>query len=495
VYCRRCGTEIPGDSKFCQCCGTEVIGSPRCADNPNGLGDAPQDEPKDADIPEMQPAPSPNASRPDEETIEKDKDSTEVSGVAGREALASSSGGDAESALAVGPDKVEHLIAQYGADGAAERVNEIAVAIFSAGEPLGAIPYYERALEIVPDDAIYLYNLAEALHATGDVNGAVERYRQCLTIDPDDPNAHYLYALALRDQGDLSGAIAELEKCVTLPGKAEVEGSAQDLLAELRKLEAQEQELAPRARPVAMVPSGDSQGSVQSLYGEAVITELPETTTVQQVYEMLCAQTLQEVACHLAVTTDSLRGLLPKYGIVVTRTGRTYLRRHPSTPKVRPWIRYFARYIDYFAFTFALGIVIGLTKPHWFELPSILYTAIVVINWIFFEAYLLSSWGTTPGKWLLKVRLQFIDGHQITYRDALKRSAHVLLAGMGLGIPVVSLVTHWVAYSSLKKTGTTTWDEDYGISVVHGRIGILRGSAAALFLAVCFVLMTALSNI
>jgi hypothetical protein len=100
---------------------------------------------------------------------------------------------------------------------------------------------------------------------------------------------------------------------------------------------------------------------------------------------------------------------------------------------------------------------------------------------VFIESLLLSTIGTTPGKWLFKIRLIPPSGERPKYSTALSRSLKVWWRGLGMGFPFVSLITMTIAYEKLKKNGITTWDKDGGFIVVHERIGPLRVIVAAAF--------------
>jgi uncharacterized RDD family membrane protein YckC len=159
-------------------------------------------------------------------------------------------------------------------------------------------------------------------------------------------------------------------------------------------------------------------------------------------------------------------------------------------PQVRPWVRYFARLIDYYLFGIALGIAFSLVAPSVLEnMHQLLIAMVAVFLWIFTEASLLSSGGTTPGKWLLRTKLRDSKGRKLTYRNALKRSFSVWWKGLGIGIPIVSLVTLIVAYNKLTGEGLTTWDREGDFVVSHNEIGVLR-SIVAIVLYIGFTLLS-----
>ena len=48
-----------------------------------------------------------------------------------------------------------------------------------------------------------------------------------------------------------------------------------------------------------------------------------------------------------------------------------------------------------------------------------------------------------------------------------QRDLAVFLRGLGLGIPLISLITMYVAYSNLNKSNSTTWDSEKQYRVWH----------------------------
>ncbi len=146
----------------------------------------------------------------------------------------------------------------------------------------------------------------------------------------------------------------------------------------------------------------------------------------------------------------------------------------PTGPQVRPWVRFFARLTDIHLFSLIFGLILGLAYPLAIEMHNILFGIIVLVVFVFIEPLFLSTWGATPGKALLNVRLRKSDGRKPNYKEALLRSFNVWLRGEGLGIPIVILATRIYAYTQLKGEGITTWDRDGGFSVSHQIISAWR---------------------
>jgi hypothetical protein len=155
---------------------------------------------------------------------------------------------------------------------------------------------------------------------------------------------------------------------------------------------------------------------------------------------------------------------------------------------VRPWVRYWARFIDISIFSFIFTLMLGMVVPNIFNsnLDSYAQNAIAiglisVFVWVFVEAFWLSSFGTTPGKWLLKIRLSLASGKSIKYSQALVRSFKVWARGYACGFPLVNIITYIVAYIRLNKNGITSWDREENFVVTHEKIGAPR-----ILVIICF---------
>jgi uncharacterized RDD family membrane protein YckC len=152
-----------------------------------------------------------------------------------------------------------------------------------------------------------------------------------------------------------------------------------------------------------------------------------------------------------------------------------------------PWSRHFARSLDTMVFGLALWAIVGLTieatTPSLFHLlfgangilvnpiiSSVATFAIVVP----LLAVLLGLSGTTLGKWIFGVRVTRTDGRPIGIAKALERELTVFLKGVGLGIPLVALITHIVGYKTLTREGQASWDAGAGWVVTHRPAGNVR---------------------
>ncbi|HMO51234.1 MAG TPA: RDD family protein [Kiritimatiellia bacterium] len=159
-------------------------------------------------------------------------------------------------------------------------------------------------------------------------------------------------------------------------------------------------------------------------------------------------------------------------------------------PQARPWVRYWARYIDILIFALLVGVLLQIIMPELLEINDIIFGIILTLVYTFFEATMLTSWGTTPGKAILGVSIRKDDGSKPSYGDALSRSMSVWAGGMGCGIPVVTLIAHISAYNKLSREGITSWDANGGYLVLHKKVGFFRVFAV---IAIFFVFLMLIS--
>jgi uncharacterized RDD family membrane protein YckC len=166
-------------------------------------------------------------------------------------------------------------------------------------------------------------------------------------------------------------------------------------------------------------------------------------------------------------------------------------------PQTRPWVRYWARSIDIALICIIVGIPIGVVLPD--ELNNRLVDQLIqflaLTLWIPIEAALIATFGCTPGKALLRVRVSNKNGSNLSFGQALSRSFGVWLMGLGTGlIPLVTLVTSLFAYNRLSKNGVTAWDRDGRFMVTHRQVGIVRTLIAigiiAVIIAAAFAAVT-----
>ncbi len=173
------------------------------------------------------------------------------------------------------------------------------------------------------------------------------------------------------------------------------------------------------------------------------------------------------------------------------------------TSEPRPWQRLASRVFDYAIWGLVLALLLSELRglgavptdlAFWLGHPLIA-PILITGSWVPIEGLLIASIGTTPGKWLFGVFLQFSISDAYARRDtkaqldrALRRSFRVWWEGVGCGFPLLAPVLIAVAYENLAQNQETDWDFAQDVLVTHGPPAVLNtvtgvcGLAAMLWL-------------
>jgi len=113
-----------------------------------------------------------------------------------------------------------------------------------------------------------------------------------------------------------------------------------------------------------------------------------------------------------------------------------------ATPNVGGfWLRVGAKIIDFLVLSPILGLTYWLSSLSrsfylWSVIPSMLLA-------LFYSIYLVRRYGGTPGKLVLKLRVQMADYAPVTFKAALIREAPIMLmsaaSSLGLGLAAMSM--------------------------------------------------------
>src|SRR3990167_7840712 len=156
--------------------------------------------------------------------------------------------------------------------------------------------------------------------------------------------------------------------------------------------------------------------------------------------------------------------------------------------RANPWTRFLARFFDYVFFILILWGARALLHVRPISSQYESFVPFEFFIWIPIEAILLSTLGTTLGKFLLKIKLRQGRRFRLDFRTAIKRSFNVWLRGLGMMIPIINGICLLVAYNRLKVFQMTTWDREDHIAVSHAPIGRWRVIVSALITVAVFVM-------
>ncbi len=141
------------------------------------------------------------------------------------------------------------------------------------------------------------------------------------------------------------------------------------------------------------------------------------------------------------------------------------------------WLRFAARFVDLFLVgVVAAGVGQAMSigpQGQWFMLLAL------TVLWIFVEAWFLSRWGMTPGKWIFRLRVVHEEGRLLNYLEARHRSTQVLLQGMGLNIFPFNLIFNALAFKELVEFGKTAWDRQRHMEIQQATMRGPQVAAAA----------------
>lgn len=183
--------------------------------------------------------------------------------------------------------------------------------------------------------------------------------------------------------------------------------------------------------------------------------------------------------------------------------GRTNFQE--SVPEeIHPWKRYFARWLDYLiwgAIVNVVWIVLLRVRPILMGFWETVFGIGSMALFVPVEALLLHKFGTTPGKYIMGIRLEYIQGGNLPYSEALYRSLRVFTGGVGLGIPIINIIVYIFRYCQL--TGRSwrifarhdqvegpqdmPWDEETEFVYCHHN---WKRGVAAVICAAVFVALT-----
>ena len=159
------------------------------------------------------------------------------------------------------------------------------------------------------------------------------------------------------------------------------------------------------------------------------------------------------------------------------------------TSEPRPWHRLAARMFDYAIWGLVLALLLSQVRAmgivsdqvaQWLTHP-LLAPVVITASWIPIEALLITAVGTTPGKWLFGIYLQFSISDAYARRNTMaqltrgiKRAVRVWFEGVACGFPLLAPVLVAVAYEKLAENQETDWDFAADCLVTHGPAGVIN---------------------
>lgn len=188
--------------------------------------------------------------------------------------------------------------------------------------------------------------------------------------------------------------------------------------------------------------------------------------------------------------------------IVLEKTAPASGDEAPALPLAGPWRRWFARLFDLWwevvLIGFLGGFVFGQVSAdllRWLESPigGKLFGLACVPLALLLDAGLMAALGNTPGKALLGMRVGLVDGRTPGFFQLCRRNLGVWVAGFGLGLPLINLLTMARQYRKLREGEQASYDED-SFRVRARPIGWIRRAGFFAAFLVLFAAMVALEH-
>ncbi len=200
------------------------------------------------------------------------------------------------------------------------------------------------------------------------------------------------------------------------------------------------------------ISSGELTGDTPAWYeGAGDWTTLDQVPAYSSYFKKPASMVLiEEEEKRISEPIDSLEKELAESGI------------RPDLPdfqneSLEPVRRFFARLFDIFFYTVLLVIIKIKMGDNPFIPDSVFRGVVEYVPYLLLDGFALTHLGTTPGKWLLNIRLRSQYGHNLDIATSLIRSVRVWVLGFALG-SIFAVIALPIAYFIGSQYGRFLWD-------------------------------------
>lgn len=96
------------------------------------------------------------------------------------------------------------------------------------------------------------------------------------------------------------------------------------------------------------------------------------------------------------------------------------------------------------------------------------------VPWFALEALLIHKFATTPGKWLLGLRVKNKDDSNLELGESTRRCLRVMFTGVGFGWSILAVFCQALSLFTAKRLGSTLWDYTGGHQVTASPLNPFR---------------------
>lgn len=149
-------------------------------------------------------------------------------------------------------------------------------------------------------------------------------------------------------------------------------------------------------------------------------------------------------------------------------------RARLAPERMRSSVRLWARLIDLFLLGWVITMVALATGM--MTVTELLFNRRIEVALLpaavlmLLEGFLIHAFGTTPGKWMMRVGVSLEDGGRIPLGTSFRRSFMVWWRGIGCWLPVLNIFMMAISQAVLLSTGKTPWDHAYKLQVSYGKV-------------------------
>lgn len=137
--------------------------------------------------------------------------------------------------------------------------------------------------------------------------------------------------------------------------------------------------------------------------------------------------------------------------------------------------RFWARWLDMSIYAAAWWLLMYAIRS---DIGAMITDLWVVINlfipWFALEAWLLHRFGTTPGKWLLGIRVLNENDSNMSLKESIWRTLRVMIAGVGFGWGMLAILCQVMSWFTARRLGKPIWDHMGQHKVVVRPLGVIR---------------------